>query len=161
MIREPIYQYDNETHEAICVLTYNNNTFTGTATCHPDDYDMESAKTGQTIAYLRAAIKYYQHIKNNELKPKLDALYQYYYSINRSKEFDKKSYEVKMLWRQIQNYEDDLAVVRCSLAQLRKNLSEFIQNKDEIYKKIRNNREGTQKLVKEIKEIQNKAKSDQ
>ena len=140
MIKEPFHQYDPETHEAICILTYGDFKFVGTAICHPEDYDMESEKTGQTIAYLRAAIKYYQHLKNNEIYPKLAALKQYYYSINQSKQFDKNSYEVRMLQRQIRNYEDDLVVVRCSLAQLQKNLREFIKIKEDMYSKVRTNR---------------------
>lgn len=154
MIIEPIYDYDQEAHEAICILTYNNITFTGTAKCHPDDYDMENTKTGLAIAEYRATIKYYQHIKNNELKPKLDALLQLYYSMNRSKNFNEKSYENYMLWRQIQIYKEDLAVVRCSLATLRKNLMDYLRDKDDFYKTIRRNRKANEV-------IQNKDKSDQ
>lgn len=160
-MKQPFYQYDPETHESVCILTYKDEIFVGQAFCHPEDLDMANAKTGQTIAYLRAAIKYYQHLKNHEIKPKIEALRQFYYTVNQSKQFSPNCYEIRMLQRQIRNYEDDLVTVRCSLAQLQKNLREFVQEKEKFYNKIRNNREGTKNIQAEIKAIQDKAKSDQ
>jgi hypothetical protein len=140
MSKYPIYQYDVETHESICVLKYKDFTFTGKANCHPDDADMESSRTGITIAQMRATIKYLQHLKNNELKPKLDALNQLYYSINKSKKHDPNSYEAKMLHRQIELYKADLAEIRTTLARVKEELRFYIKDKEELYTKWRNNR---------------------
>ena len=61
------------------------------------DQDMMSEKTGCEIANRRAEIMVLKGYVKNELKPRLRALKQLYYSMNRSKYFNEKSYENKML----------------------------------------------------------------
>ena len=71
----------------------------------------------------------------------LKALKQAYYSMNQSKKFNPKSYENKMLQRQIRQIEFDLDTIRDMLATEEQNLREYIQEKDKFYKRIRHNRE--------------------
>ena len=85
MAREPQFNWDPESGVAICALTDGDNIFMGTAACAAEDIDMMSEKTGCQIALWRAEIKYYIHIRDNEVKPALKALKQFYYTMNRSK----------------------------------------------------------------------------
>ena len=73
----------------------------------------------------------------NDLKLKLSALNQLYYSMNQSKKFNPKSYENLMLQRQICLIKDDLAIAKHQLAVLQLQLYDYILNKDTIYEKIR------------------------
>ena len=160
MTTEPIFQYDPETMESICILTSGNTSFIGKAQCHKDDADFASEKTGQTIAQFRATIKYFQHIKNNELKPKLNALKQLYYSMNRSKKFNPNSYENYMLQRQIHLYENDLAMVNDEITTLQNFLRDYLAEKDKFYKKMRMLREAVAIAPEQTRAILNKAKSE-
>lgn len=138
----PIFEWDQETGQAMAVLFDGKNTFVGTASCCPEDTDMKSEKTGCTIALYRAEIEYYMHIRDNVLQPQLSALQQLYYSMNRSKNFDPKSYENIMLQRQIRQKQFDLETIKELLTTKRETLRTYISEKDKIYKKIRANREG-------------------
>lgn len=59
---------------------------------------MMSEKTGCEIAFRRAKIEVLKSYRD-ELKIKLEALRQLYYSMNQSNKFNEKSYENKMLQR--------------------------------------------------------------
>lgn len=140
-MKNVIYEWQPEEGLAICKVYYNNMEFKGTASCHPDDIDMCSKMTGQTIAELRAEIKKLQHIRDNELRPQLKALKQLYYAMNRSKKYNKKSYESKMLYRAIKNISNELDMIKEILDDDRKFLKEYIDLKDIYYKNIRSRRE--------------------
>ena len=101
---------------------------------------MCSKITGQTIAELRAEIKKLQHIRDNELRPQLKILNQLYYAMNRSKKYNKKSYESKMLYRANKNITNELDIVKEILDEDRKFLKEYIELKDIYYKNIRSRR---------------------
>lgn len=135
MRKEPTFMYaDGQT---ICIL---HDGTAGIAQCHPDDADMMNARTGQEIAYRRAEIKAYCNFRDNT-KTRLSALNQLYYSMNRSKHFNPKSYESKMLQRQIRLLNDDLAAANEMIATLREDLRTYIKEKDNFYKAIRKNRQ--------------------
>lgn len=138
---EPIYEYDKEGGVTTCILTYGQNIFLGIAQCHEDDKDMQNEYTGCCIALSRAKIEYFAHVRDHEIKPGLAALNQVYYTINRSKQFNPKSYEHIMLQRQIQQKENDLAVIKAMLTTEKQNLREFLEMKENFYKKIRKNRQ--------------------
>lgn len=131
------YLWDAERGMATCIVYYKNLEFKGTAFCHPEDKDMKSKLTGQTIAEWRAMRQYFRHIRDNELKPQLQSLKQLYYAMNRSKRFDPKSYQSKMLFRHIQNIEFDLDTVNKNIAALSQNLKDYIDDKDKIYQTLR------------------------
>lgn len=97
---------------------------------------MKSEKTGCEIAFRRAKIHAMQDYKN-ELKIKLSALNQLYYSMKHSTHFDEKSYENKMLQRQIRLINLDLDTAKEIITTEQKNLKEYIDNKDNFYKNTR------------------------
>lgn len=140
MKNQPIFSWDKEIGLATCILTDGKQLYTGEAQCHPDDIDMMSEKTGCEIAFKRAkidALKAYR----DELKIQLKALNQLYYSINKSKKFNEKSYENLMLQRQIRLISFDLDTAKEMLADEKQNLYTYIQEKEKFYSKIRFNRQ--------------------
>ena len=131
-------EFNEETRTTYCYITdEKNRLFVGMATCHEDDIDMMSWRTGEEIAFRRAKIHYLQTVRDADLKPALAALKQLYYSMAHSSQFNSKSYENKMLQRQIRFFELDLATNKEMLAYERKNLKDYINGKEKIYKRIR------------------------
>lgn len=139
-MKQPLYEWDETIGGAYCTIYYKNTEFRGVAICHENDEDMKSKLTGQIIAEMRATILLLQHIRDNEIKPQLQALKQFYYSINRSKHYNKKSYENKMLYRQIKKLEKDLQDVKLELSLTREDLNKYIDDKESIYQVIRDRR---------------------
>lgn len=137
MKTEPMFSWDPDEGVATCILKYKNQTFCGVAACHEEDKDMMSEKTGAEIAYRRATIDYLKYIRDMELKPALKALKQLYYTMKHSTHFNPKSYENSKLQRHIRMYEFDLETINEMIVDGRKNLKEYIDKKDEFYKKTR------------------------
>lgn len=136
--QEPRFYWDEETYEAICVLTDDNgNTYTGVANCHPDDLPFATQKDGCTIALYRATIQYFQSVRDNEIKPALRTLKELYHSMDRSYRFNPDSYENKMLQRKIQSYQNDLTTIKEMLVDERKKLKDFVDKKEKTYEIIR------------------------
>lgn len=137
--QDPRFYWDSETFEAMCVITDDNGKiYTGTAKCHEDDLDFGTQKDGCIIAMYRANIKYFQSVRDNEIKPALKALKELYHSIDRSHRFNPNSYENKMLQRKIQSYQFELDTIKQMLVDERKKLKTFIDEKERQYQKIRN-----------------------
>jgi hypothetical protein len=136
---EPIFSWDEETGTASCILTDGKKTYTGIAMCHPDDEDMKGEKTGCEIALRRANIDVLKAYRD-ELKTKLAALNQLYYSMKHSTHFNEKSYENRMLQRQIRMTNFDLTVIKEDIATEQQNLREYILKKDIFYKQTRQRR---------------------
>ena len=137
MKQEPIFNWDPEEGVASCIIKYKNQTFCGVAMCHEEDKDMMSEKTGMEIAYRRATIDYLKYVRDMELKPAFKALKQLYYTMKHSTHFNPKSYENSKLQRHIRMYEFDLETINELIADERKNLKDYIDKKDEFYKKTR------------------------
>ena len=118
MKRFPDVHWDAETNTATCVLTdaYDKK-YIGVAVCHPDDEDMASEKTGCEIALRRANIEYIKSIRD-QIKHELGALEHLYYVMNRSKQFNPKSYENIMLQRQIRLKKIDLTTIKEEIAKM-------------------------------------------
>ena len=133
----PIYHWDAEEGIAQCTLIDGNEVFYGFATVHPDDADLANEYTGLHIAQNRAIIKALQYRKNYVLVPGLKALKQLYYSMAHSTHFNPKSYEAKMLIRQIKLHEDDIQATKEAIEEGKKSLKEYIDAKDKAYKKTR------------------------
>lgn len=140
----PIFHYDKETGCSTCVIETKYGKFSGTACCHPDDMDMASEKVGCEIAYSRAAIDSLKYERDNVIKPSLKALKQLYYSMNRSKRFNPKSYEYKMLRRQIECWEFDLSIINDMIDTERTWIRDYINTKEALYQNIRANRNNGQ-----------------
>lgn len=146
MCKEPYFEWNEADGQALCIIEDNQGRlFIGTATCHENDRDMMNRRTGEEIAYRRAKIENLKTIRA-DLKLQLKALNQLYYSMNTSKHFNSKSYENKMLQRQLRAKNFDLATIKEMLATEQENLRTFLTEKEEFYKKVRSHR--------------NKAKSD-
>ena len=141
MKQKPIFNWDPEEGVASCIIKYKNQTFCGVAMCHEEDKDMMSEKTGMEIAYRRATIDYLKYVRDMELKPALKALKQLYYTMKHSTHFNPKSYENSKLQRHIRMYEFDLETINELIADERKNLKDYIDKKDEFYKKTRISRQ--------------------
>ena len=141
MKQEPIFNWDPEEGVASCIIKYKNQTFCGVAMCHKEDQDMMSEKTGMEIAYRRATIDYLKYVRDMELKPALKALKQLYYTMKHSTHFNPESYENSKLQRHIRMYEFDLETINELIVNERKNLKDYIDKKDEFYKKTRISRQ--------------------
>ena len=137
MNKQPEYTWSERYGTATCTLFYKNYEFTGVANCHPDDQDMMSKLTGQTIAEYRATIKYLRFIRDCELQPRLKALKQLYYSMNHSKYFDPKSYEAKMLYRQINILKEDLKENKYLIDFTKQELETYLITKERDHKQLR------------------------
>ena len=133
---------------ALCTITDSyDRTYHAEAFCHSNDQDMKSEKTGCEIANRRAEIMVLKGYVKNELKPRLRALKQLYYSMNRSKYFNEKSYENKMLQKQIHVIKNELDTTNQIIAELEYDLSRYLDEKDKFYKKIRHLREYPQEDI--------------
>ena len=131
-MKEPIFYYRDG--YAKCLAEDNmGRVFIGEAWCADEDKDFESMIMGSTIAEMRAQIAAAKTYRD-DLKIKLSALNQLYYSMKHSKQFNPKSYENKMLHRQIK------------LAVLKLDLFEYINDKDQLHKKIKENRSASNDL---------------
>jgi len=119
-------------------IFYKHLVFTGEAKCHPQDMDMKKFNIGWNIAEPRAEIKLLKHIKNNEIKPKLEMLEHLKSLYDRTKKSDKNSYEYLMVKRQIRLYKNYLTTINEEIAAQENYCKEYIRKKEEIYQKIRN-----------------------
>ena len=136
MKNEPIFNWDEETGISSCILSDGEKVYTGFAQCHPDDEDMKGQKTGCEIAFRRARINALRGYRD-ELKIRLSTLNQLYHSMNMSYRFNEKSYENKMLQRQIRQINFDLTTAKEMIATEQENLRTYIKEKDEFYNKTR------------------------
>lgn len=140
------FMYDEEKALATAIIyTPRGKVFVGTAQCHPDDMDFANALTGQEIAYRRASIKFLKDVRDNELKPGLQALNAYLYSINKGKYFDKKNPMVKILYHNISQRQEELSMVNEMIETERQQLIDYIKSKDDLYTRLRRTRTGSDK----------------
>ena len=136
-MRKPEYSWNEEMGVAKCVLYYKDLEFCGTAYCHPEDRDMKNKLMGQRIAEKRAILEFLRFIRDYEIKIKLDTLNHYYYGIKQSKNFNKESYEVKSLYRQIHLLEKDLVLVRQEISDTKNMIKGYIEQKEQEHNKLR------------------------
>ena len=138
---KPTFEWNAETGIAICIIHTPFGDFGGSATCHTDDKDMMSEKVGCEIAYHRATIKMLTYQRDCQIKPALKALKQLYYSMKHSKQFNKNSYEAKMLWGQIRNWTCDLDTINEMITTIKTMLKDYIEIKEHLYQHIRKQRQ--------------------
>lgn len=118
-------------------INYHGQIFVGTAKCHPEDSDFESARVGLTIAESRANIQVLRHIRDCELKPQLKILNHLYMNMKTSKYYNPKSYEANMLRSQIRALEKELAAIHNQIIDEQTFSKDYISGKDRLYKKLR------------------------
>ena len=140
MRNEPIFHWDEESGKSACILSDGDKVYTGFAQCHPDDSDMASEKTGCEIALRRARINALRGYRD-ELYIRVSALNQYYHSMNMSYRFNEKSYENKMLQRQIRQIKFDLDTTKEMIAGEELSLRAYIKSKDVFYIQTRKRRQ--------------------
>lgn len=142
-IIKTLFDFDKENHVTYCtIVAENNQIFLGKAYCHDEDLDMYSERTGAEIAHRRAWIDMLQHIRDYELLPVVKAYHHLYDSMTRSKKFNAKSYESRMLRRQLRMTENDLARLREEIALERKSLKDYTAGKEKLWNKIRAKNKG-------------------
>lgn len=136
------FVWDEETGEAICSIQdkQSKKIYIGIATCHPDDRDFMSEKTGCDIAFRRANIKFFQGLKE-EQRIQYKTLNHLYNTIKISKKFNPKSYETKMLLKSIKSIKFDLEVTKEMIEKEKEELQRLIEEKDKFYKRTRARRE--------------------
>ncbi len=139
MKHEPHFYFNSDDGSSMCIIETKNKTFVGTAYCAEADRDMMSEKVGCEIAYHRAIIKCLNSHRD-ELKIKIAALQEYYYTMNKSKYFDKKSYPIRRLDRQIELLTDELETTKELVKKEQDFLKHYMEDKAEFYTKIRKNR---------------------
>lgn len=145
MTKEPVYTWDGVL--ATCtIIDESGRTFVGEAVVHEKDMDFASEKTGCTIATTRAAIKYLQSVKRDSLKPQLEALKQLYYSMKHSKNFNPKSYENRMLQRQISIKETDIHTINLEIQKHREFLVNYLNDKETFYQAARRRRKSAENV---------------
>lgn len=140
MKKQPIFYWDEETRTATCIISDKENVFIGLATAHPDDIDMMNEKTGYQIALWRAEIKYYTHMRDNDIKPRIKSLQKLASEMKYSKHFNSDSYENKMLQKNIRQLEFDLCVIKDLINDTKQELNTYITEKEKFYQRIRANR---------------------
>ena len=140
MKNEPIFNWDEDSGTASCILSDGEKIYTGFAQCHPDDEDMKGQKTGCEIAFRRAKINALRGYRD-ELKIQLKTLNQLFYSMNTSKRFNAKSYENRMLQRQIRMINFDLTTTKEMIAGEEQSLRAYIKSKDVFYIQTRKRRQ--------------------
>ena len=126
-----------ENNIAKCIIHYKHQEFCGNAYCHPQDKDMESQRTGFTIAEARAEIKLLKHILKTEVRPQLQILTHIYTNMCHSSKFNKKSYEAKTLLNQIKRYDEEERGISYLIQDKKDFLKSYINGKEEMYQKIR------------------------
>lgn len=134
------FSYDKENNTASCIISYNGMEFVGLATCHPEDLDFASERTGCAIAESRAKVKMWKYIKNGELAPILKTFKHLMSCMKNSKHFNPSSYEAKMIRSQIKQIENKIGETNVRIQLEKDFLKNYIKSKDDFYKKIRKGR---------------------
>jgi hypothetical protein len=133
------FYWDEERGMCRCTIFDMDNKYTGFAFCHPTDIDMKSQKVGEEIAYTRALINALK-AKKKELKLELRGLLGYYYAIQHTSKFNRKSYEARMLYRQIRMRQDDIDSIDKEIDAREVYIYHYVDEKDKFYRIIRQNR---------------------
>ena len=131
------YEWNQETGIAKCIIYDKNLTFTGIATCHPDDMDFASERTGCYIAETRAGLARLRHMRDNILRPQIKSLMDFYHDLKDRKHFDPTHPMVGILFQHINQLNHELAELSQDIRLEQIYLKEYIANKDIMYKKIR------------------------
>lgn len=113
------FNWEEDLGYAQCYIYYKNQVFEGDALCHKDDIEHKSRTVGESLAQFRATRDYLAWVRDNEVLPQLKALNQLYYSMKHSTQFNPKSYEAKMLFRQIRQKEEDIKSIKQLITDLR------------------------------------------
>ena len=137
MIGEPVFNYNEHRGKATCTISDGQNTFVGTAKCHPDDWDYRSEYTGCEIAERRCKIKILQHIKNNQIIPQIQAYEHLISTMLNSKQLNPQSYEFKRIKAEYDNLLKQYTAIKNKIKYSQSKLREYITNKESVNKFLR------------------------
>ena len=137
MIGEPIFNYNEHRGTTTCTISDGQNTFIGTARCHPDDLDCMSEYTGCEIAERRCKIKILQHIKNNQIIPQIQAYEHLISTMLNSKQLNPQSYEFKRIKAEYDNLLVHYSNIKEKIKYSKNELKEYLINKEKVNKFIR------------------------
>lgn len=132
------YIHIPDLHKTICLLRFGNDpqVFYGEATCHPHDYDMESDKVGEAIAFKRAMLQL-NNLCITDLRHDL-ALFNHYRDIFQR---NNNAYAIKIMdkaYKHTQMTLDDMLATRIAN---KVDLKDYTAKKNNFYIKVRENRE--------------------
>ena len=140
MSHKETYKWDPEEGSAIVKIENKDGyIFMGSAHCHPDDKEHMSEHIGLEIAEIRARLNMLRHIRDNETIPALRAMEHVFSNMKTSKQFNPKSYEARMVRRQVNILKGDLAAIKSMISHYKsyiKELSESAISIKEIKDKI-------------------------
>ena len=140
MSKQPEFTWDDTSGICGCAIILDDYMHGfGLAQCADEDRDMISERTGQHIAEMRARINLLQCYKNNELRPGLKALEHLRSTMVLSKKHNPESYERKRLNIEIRNIKKDIIDIENAIEAEKKNLYQYINDKEHIYQRIRAN----------------------
>lgn len=146
---QDVYRYDfiwdDDKRVCTCILTYDGHDFMGTATCHPIDEDFKNTLVGESIAYTRAFIAAVRYIKHTEVDIPYMALKNLYKNMQTSHRFNEKSFEARMMRGELKRYEEAAAIMKATIKSSKDGLKDYINEKDEYYKAIRDKRKAENK----------------
>lgn len=137
MIGEPIFNYNKHRGTTICTISDGQNTFVGTAKCHPDDWDCVNEFTGCEIAERRCKIKILQHIKNNQIIPQIQAYEHLISTMISSKQLNPQSYEFKRIKAEYDNLLAQYTTIKEKIKNSQNELREYLANREKVNKFIR------------------------
>ena len=132
------FSFIHKDHECHAYIDYDGISFEGVAKCHPKDRDFESKKTGEKIASMRTLEKVYAYlikkcnIEINTLKMLKNAYLQ--------SGFEKDDYIFKSINKQLQKKNDLKSACIQEKKQLKFSIYITIEQKDTLYKNIRESR---------------------
>ena len=133
-----IYDYNKETHVATCTMidTDSNLSWRGCATCHPNDLDFESEKTGLWIAEYRALLKV-SKAERREVKIKLKEITDFYDSVKDCSSFEAGSYLARKLQARIGALTETLSDIDEDILNIKLTLERGIAAKEGLYQSLR------------------------
>ena len=130
-------KYEYLLGQSMCTIKYKGNEFIGIANCHPDDMDFVSERTGCYIAETRANLARLRHKRDNNLRPQVKSLMNFYKDLKGRKHFNQEHPVVGVLIQHINELNHELAEIEQDIRLEQTYLNDYIKNKDIIYKKIR------------------------
>ena len=131
MKQETYYDWNENTATAIVTIFTKNpeNKFVGVAACHPDDIPYCKRDVGIHIAEVRAKREIVKYLRDCEIKPALKALTCLQNNMKTSKSYNPKSYEARMLQRQIRFKQDELKATKSIID----DLNQYIRDYSSLY----------------------------
>lgn len=131
------FDWDETNGITTCRVNYKGLEIIGIAKCMEQDLDMKNRRTGETIAHARANIKLHKHIRDNEIRPAKKALVHVAGCLAQK---NINSYEYEFVLKELKKYDEELIMINEIIEKEKAYLKQFMSDKAEFYKTIRENR---------------------